>query len=291
MDDTTASKALASLGQEHRIRIFRILMRAGPLGLAAGEIAGFAGLAPSALSFHAAHLENAGLLRSWRVGRHVFYAVAADGVQRLLAFLTEECCDGRPELCGGLAGFAFPRCEPGGDRAMNDNRVFNVLFLCHHNSARSIMAEAILARLGIGRFRAFSAGKEPRGTVHPYTLDLLRANNHPVDELRSKSWDAFAGPEAPRLDFVFSVCEVTAGEICPAWPGQPMTAHWSVPDPAAASGREAERRLAFADAYRMLNTRIGIFASLPVSTLDKLTLQRHLDQIGAAQPNLRRAPA
>ena len=161
--------------------------------------------------------------------------------------------------------------------------IYNVLFICTGNSARSILAEAILNREGKGRFRAFSAGSHPKGAVHPMALDLLRRTNHPTDALRSKSWDEFAAPGAPTLDFAFTVCDNAAGEACPIWPGQPMTAHWGLPDPAAAAGSETERRLAFADAYRMLSNRIAIFVSLPLASLDRLSLQRRLDDIGRAK--------
>ncbi len=160
------------------------------------------------------------------------------------------------------------------------NDPFNVLFLCTGNSARSIMAEAILNRAGRGNFRAFSAGSQPKGQVHPYTLDLLRKLHFDVSGLRSKSWNEFAGPDAPKLDFVFTVCDNAANETCPVWPGQPMTAHWGVPDPAAAAGNEAEVRLAFADALRMLTNRINIFVSLPLRSLDELSLQSRLRAIG-----------
>ena len=157
---------------------------------------------------------------------------------------------------------------------------FNVLFLCTGNSARSIMAEALLNRVGRGHFRAFSAGSQPKGEVHPYALDLLSRMNFDVSGLRSKSWNEFTGPDAPKLDFVFTVCDNAAAETCPHWPGQPMTAHWGVPDPAAATGNEAEIRLAFPDAFRMLSNRISIFVSLPIRSLDALSLQRQLDAIG-----------
>jgi protein-tyrosine-phosphatase len=157
---------------------------------------------------------------------------------------------------------------------------FNVLFLCTGNSARSVMAEALLNREGRGHFRAFSAGSQPKGEIHPYTLDLLRRMNFDVGGLRSKSWLEFSGPDAPKLDFVFTVCDNAAAETCPVWPGQPMTAHWGVPDPAAAAGNEAEKRLAFADAFMMLSNRVAIFVSLPIRSLDQLSLQRQLDAIG-----------
>jgi arsenate reductase (thioredoxin) len=165
------------------------------------------------------------------------------------------------------------------DVAMSE-RSFNVLFLCTGNSARSIMAEAIINREGRGKFVGYSAGSQPKGAVHLLTLDLLRQLNYDVSALRSKSWSEFAEPGAPQLDFVFTVCDNAANETCPVWPGQPMTAHWGVPDPAAADGNEAERHFAFADTYRMLNQRISIFMSLPLRSLDQLSLQRRLDEIG-----------
>jgi protein-tyrosine-phosphatase len=163
---------------------------------------------------------------------------------------------------------------------VTEPRVFNVLFLCTGNSARSIMAECVLNRLGRGKFRAFSAGSHPKGAVHPFALDLLARLNYPTAGLRSKSWDEFAAPGAPQLDFVFTVCDNAANEVCPIWPGQPMTAHWGVPDPAVAEGTDAERRLAFTEALRMLTNRIGLFTNLPVASLDRLSLQRRLEEIG-----------
>ncbi|MGH6736780.1 MAG: arsenate reductase ArsC [Methyloceanibacter sp.] len=157
---------------------------------------------------------------------------------------------------------------------------FNVLFLCTGNSARSIMAECLLNRLGVGKFRAFSAGSHPAGAINPRALNLLRKTNFDVSKLRSKSWDEFATPGAPKLDFVFTVCDNAANEVCPIWPGQPMTAHWGLPDPAAADGTEAEKAFAFDDCFRMLNQRISIFVNLPLESLSKLSLQKHLDEIG-----------
>ena len=160
------------------------------------------------------------------------------------------------------------------------DHVYNVLFLCTRNSARSIIAESILNREGAGRFKAFSAGSHPKGQVHPFAIDLLKKLNHPTTGLRSKDWEEFAVPGAPAMDFVFTVCDNAANEVCPVWPGQPMTAHWGLPDPAAAEGTEAERHLAFADAYRMLLNRISIFTNLPMRSLDRLALQKRLDEIG-----------
>ncbi|MEP0408694.1 MAG: arsenate reductase ArsC [Roseibium sp.] len=161
-------------------------------------------------------------------------------------------------------------------------KVYNVLFLCTGNSARSIIAEGVMNRVGQGRYKAFSAGSHPKGVVHPYTLELLENANFKTDYARSKSRDEIAGADAPELDFVFTVCDNAAGEACPVWPGQPMTAHWGVPDPAAVEGNEAERRLAFSETLRMLNARISIFSSLPLESIDKLSLQKRLDDIGKA---------
>ncbi|BBE34548.1 arsenate reductase ArsC [Sphingosinicella microcystinivorans] len=157
---------------------------------------------------------------------------------------------------------------------------YNVLFLCTANSARSILAEAILNEIGEGRFRAFSAGSHPRGTVNPAALDVLRSLGHSVDDLRSKSWDEFAEPGAPKLDFVFTVCDNAAGEVCPIWPGQPVTAHWGIPDPAAVQGSEAEIHAAFFDAYRQLKNRISLFTALPIASIDRLSLRHRLAEIG-----------
>jgi arsenate reductase (thioredoxin) len=157
---------------------------------------------------------------------------------------------------------------------------YNVLFLCTGNSARSVLAEGILGHRADGRFRAYSAGSRPVGRVNPLALDLLRQARIPTDGLRSKSWDEFAAPGAPPLDFVFTVCDSAAGEVCPLWPGQPMTAHWGLPDPAAVQGTDAEKERAFRETYVMLDRRIGLFTSLPIASLDRLTLGERVREIG-----------
>jgi protein-tyrosine-phosphatase len=159
---------------------------------------------------------------------------------------------------------------------------YNILFLCTGNSARSVIAEAITRKTAPGRFNAYSAGSHPKGTVHPHALDLLRRLDHSTEGLRSKSWDEFAGPDAPKLDFVITVCDDAAGEVCPAWPGHPITAHWGLPDPAAVTGSEVDIALAFAETYRMLNNRIAGFANLKMSGLDRLSLQAKMRDIGLA---------
>jgi arsenate reductase (thioredoxin) len=164
---------------------------------------------------------------------------------------------------------------------MNSNeKIYNVLFLCTGNSARSILAEALLNRHGGGRFRAFSAGSQPAGRVNPYALALLGDTGFPTDGLRSKNWDEFGTPDAPPLDFVFTVCDNAAAEVCPIWPGQPVTAHWGVPDPAAVQGTDELKRKAFRDAFITLERRINLFLSLPIRSLDQLALARKVDEIG-----------
>jgi arsenate reductase len=164
-----------------------------------------------------------------------------------------------------------------------NHRPFNVLFLCTHNSARSVLAESIMNRVGAGRFKAYSAGSIPSGVLDPRAISLLQHLSYKTDDLRSKGWDEFApltNPDAPDLDFVFTVCDNAAGEVCPIWPGQPMTAHWGIPNPGAIKGTDAESAQAFAEAYRQLNSRITLFCALPMTSLDRLSLQRRLDEIG-----------
>lgn len=162
--------------------------------------------------------------------------------------------------------------------------IYNVLFLCTGNSARSILAESILNKQGKCKFRAFSAGSHPRGQVHPIALELLHHLGFPTEGLRSKSWEEFAAPNGPHLDFVFTVCDNAAGEACPYWPGQPMTAHWGIPDPAAVEGTDIEKSLAFREAFRSLETRIRLFLSLPLASIERMRLKQQLDEIGKTPP-------
>lgn len=166
------------------------------------------------------------------------------------------------------------------------DRPYNVLFLCTGNSARSILAEAALSRWSASKFRAFSAGSQPKGQVHPFTLELLQHLQLPIDGLRSKSWDEFARDGAPHLDFVFTVCDNAAGEVCPIWPGQPMTAHWGVEDPAAVQGTDDHKRAAFGKAFRELEARIKIFASLPIATLERMHLKQQVDEVGRSRSDV-----
>jgi arsenate reductase len=161
---------------------------------------------------------------------------------------------------------------------------YNVLFLCTGNSARSILAESIMNKWGNGRFRGFSAGSHPTGKINPFALELLKQMDFPTDGLRSKSWNDFAAPNETNFDFVFTVCDNAAGEVCPFWPGQPMTAHWGIPDPAAVEGIEIEKKLAFRRAFKSMETRIKLFLSLPLQSIDRMRLQKSLDEIGKTPP-------
>ncbi len=163
---------------------------------------------------------------------------------------------------------------------MEKGKIYSVLFLCTGNSARSILAESILNRIGEGRFRGYSAGSHPKGVVHPVTIELLESLGMPTEGLRSKSWDKFARPGAPEIDFIITVCDNAAGEVCPIWPGSPVTAHWGVPDPAAVEGDETTRKNAFRSAYRQLDNRIRLFTALRIGRLDSLSLKREIDEIG-----------
>jgi len=282
MEAQQAIAALGALAHETRLALFRLLVQRGPDGLSAGTIAEALDLPPSSLTFHLQQLTHAGLISQRRLGRQLFYATDFAAMNQVVAYLTENCCGGGA-VCEPVCRPATAAKTPSTEMeigVMPETQVYNVLFLCTGNSARSIMAEAILNRAGAGRFKAYSAGSHPKGAVHPRTIDLLRRLHYPTEMYRSKPWDEFAAPGAPVLDFVFTVCDSAAQEVCPVWPGQPMTAHWGVPDPAAATGTEAEIGLAFSDAYRQLNNRISIFVNLPLPKLDRLSLQQHLDEIG-----------
>ncbi len=167
---------------------------------------------------------------------------------------------------------------------LNASRPFNVLFVCTGNSARSILAEALMNRLGNGRFQGYSAGSTPTGRVNPFAVEYLRAQGLPIDGLRSKSWDEFARPATPAMDFVITVCDSAAGEACPVWPGQPVTAHWGMPDPAAVEGSDETKRAAFRRAFQLLRHRVGLFTSLPVAKLERGALTREVQRIGSAAP-------
>jgi protein-tyrosine-phosphatase/DNA-binding transcriptional ArsR family regulator len=266
---------LSTLGHPQRLAVFRLLVRRYPGAVPAGEIAEALGLKPSTFSTYLAALRGAGLIAQARRGTSLLYRADMDGAGALVSFLFADCCRGRPDLCQPLA--AVPLGAPTMDTAKPA-----VLFICTGNSARSIFAEAILRAEAGDRFTAFSAGTQPRSALNPVAVDLLRAKGYDVSCLRAKHVSEFQGADAPRLDFVFTVCDRAANEDCPAWPGQPITGHWGTPDPVKAEGTEAERALAFQRAYAELRNRILPFVALRLRGMSRAAIQSEVDDIGRA---------
>lgn len=266
-----AAHAFATLGHPDRLAVFRLLMRFAPQGVRPTEIARALGLKQNTLSHHLSDLVGAGLVQARREGRSLFYAVELAATEALIAYLAIDLGRARPDLMSPL----FP---PKKDFAMQDAG-FAVLFICSGNSARSILAEALLRDLGQGKFRAHSAGHQPQGSPNPVALDVLQRNGHDIAELRSKHVSTFQAPGAPPMDFVFTVCDTAAAEECPPWPGQPITGHWGLPDPVKATGTDAERALVFAQTYAALRRRILAFVALPFDSLNRLSLQAEVDAI------------
>jgi arsenate reductase len=269
----TRKEAVATLGalaQETRLGILRLLIQRGSEGMASGELGARLKLSSPTLSFHLNHLKYAGLVTSRRESSFIIYGARHRTIDNLIEYLSHKCRN-------ASADGAY---QDGLDSVVVPPRTLNVLFLCTHNSARSIMAECAINRWGAGKFNGFSAGSHPRGTVHPSALRVLNALGYETDHLRSKHWDEFSEPTGPTLDFVFTLCDRAAAEVCPAWPGQPITAHWGVKDPAAFMGSDAATRRAFLLTYRELEQRIRIFTSLPIETLERFALQRWATEIG-----------
>lgn len=250
------------------------------------------------ISRHLAQLRELGLVQARRSGTWMHYAIAPDlpaWAQQVL----DAALPAFAQTARGLADLnvlaaaekmndlddAIPSCQTFFEDSLMQQPTYNVLFLCTGNSARSIMAEALLNHWGQGKFHAYSAGSHPRGEIHPRTLELLQRLGFPTDNLRSKNWDEFAQAGAPVMDFVFTVCDQAKNEVCPVWPGQPMTAHWGVPDPVAAEGDEVAKSLAFREAFRVLENRIKLFTSLQLPQLDKLRIKQEIDKIGTTTPD------
>lgn len=277
MEISDAAAVFGALSQESRLAVLRLLIAAGPSGLPAGTAAERLGLPASTASFHLSALERVGLVQATRQGRQIIYAARFFALRQLLAFLAETCCGGQPALCGDIASLLplLPE-EPTPMTA-----AFNVLFLCTRNSARSIMAEAILESLGHGRFHAWSAGSDPASEPMPEVMEKLRALGHDVARLHSKSWDTFIRPDAPRMDFVIALCDVLHGQVCPDFGATAITAAWPLPDPGKFSGSAAERSTMLNELYASLRRRLDIFTSLPFASLDRLAMRTRLEDLGA----------
>jgi ArsR family transcriptional regulator, arsenate/arsenite/antimonite-responsive transcriptional repressor / arsenate reductase (thioredoxin) len=265
--------ALQALAHPGRLSVFRLLMRRAPQAVRPTEIAEALGLKLNTLSVYLAILTRAGLAVAERDGRAINYRLDRRRIAGLIAFLADDCCRGRPEIC-----LPIGRSEAREGRSAMEP--YRILFICTGNSARSLMAESIVNADASGRFRAFSAGTNSRKGPNPMAMALLESLGHATGALRSKDREEFTGPDAPRFDFVFTLCDDAANEECPAWPGQPITAHWGMRDPVRAVGTEAERALAFREAYRVLASRLRCFMALPIASLDRMSLQREVDAIG-----------
>ncbi len=262
---------LTTLGHPHRLALFRLLMRRYPDRLPAGEIAEALDLKASTLSTYLSALAQAGLITQNRAGTSLLYAIDMENVRQTFDFLLVDCCRGRPDICSAIPAMTMEASV---------KQKFNVLFICTGNSARSIFAETLLRDLAGDRFNAYSAGTKPHSELNPFAVAQLRAKGHDISGLRSKTLAEFSGPDAPELDFVFTVCNRAANEQCPPWDDQPISGHWGVPDPVKATGTYAEKSLAFQHAYGALKRRIEAFAALPVAALDRLALQSAVDEIG-----------
>lgn len=272
MDEAAIVTRLAALGQTTRLAVVRSLLKVHPDGINAGEIARLCDVAHNTLSAHLNVLTNAGLVTVERRGREMNYRVELKKLRGLVKFLAKDCGDVL------LASTDESEDTSVSERFMSP--AFNVLFLCTHNSARSIMAEALLEKIGRGRFHAYSAGAEPAHEPLPEVLERLKALGHETSQLRCKSWNEFKGPDAPRMDFIIALCDVPHGQFCPDLAGQYVTAAWPLPDPAQFKGSTAERTTLLNELYAMIRRRVEIFTSLPFQSLDRMALKARLDEIG-----------
>ena len=266
---------LTTLGHPQRMAVFRLLMRRYPDAVPAGELGQALGLKPSTLSVYLAALASAGLVGKTRHGTSLHYKIEMEAAREVIDYLFLDCCRGRPQLC--------PTVYSGQNRgnALMPSRKLNVIFICTGNSARSILAESILRDEAGDRFNAYSAGTRPAGKPNPFALALLKEKGHKTSGLRSKNLDEFQRRGAPQMDFIFTVCDSAANEECPLWPGQPISGHWGIPDPAAVKGSDTDKYRAFETAYAQMQARIRAFLARNPEGLDKGALQKHIDQIGA----------
>ena len=273
MEKLTPSR-LSILGHPQRLAVFRLLMRRYPDKVPAGELAEALGLKASTLSAYLSALQQAGLVTQERVSTSLRYSIDMPEVRRVFDYLLLDCCRGRPEICSPVSMPVSARARPVPDRK------YNVLFICVGNSARSIFAESILRKTAGDRFNAYSAGTRPGSGPNPFAIRILNDKGHDISVLRSKDVSEFSGPDAPHFDFVFTVCNQAANEECPVWEGQPVTGHWGMPDPVEVEGNDAQKALAFQEAYGALKQRIDLFTALNVDSLSRLALQARIDDIG-----------
>ncbi|MCF2904816.1 helix-turn-helix domain-containing protein [Octadecabacter sp. CECT 8868] len=272
--ESVIPQRLSTLGHPQRLAVFRLLMRRYPDRVPATELAQALELKPNTLSTYVNALMQAGLVSQERVGTSLRYAIDLNVTRETIDYLLHDCCRGHPEICTPNAySSSF------GDK-LEIGRKFNVLFICTGNSARSIFAESILRDIAGDRFVAYSSGTRPRSELNPFALDVLAQNGHDVSVLRAKNISEFQGPDAPQFDFVFTVCDQAANEECPAWQGQTISAHWGLPDPVKVEGTDAEKSLAFHQIYGALRNRMTGFTALPIASLDRISLQKAVDNIG-----------
>ena len=277
--EASAIEGFGSLAQPTRLAAVRHLLAVHPQSLPAGEIARLCEVPHNTMSTHRGILSRAGLISVEKDGRSMNYRADVTGFRGLLDFLSRDCCNGRPELCGSAFDLPFESiaAQPT-EKFMTP--AFNVLFLCNQNSARSIIAEALLEKIGRSRFRAYSAGAEPAQEPVPEVIDRLKTLGHDVSRLRSKSWNEFTGPDAPRMDFVIALCDAPQGQFCPDLGAQFVTSAWPLPDPAQFKGSTAERTTLLNELYAMIRRRIEIFTSLPFDSLDRMAVKARIDEIG-----------
>lgn len=280
IDVTEIIDGLGSLAQPTRLAAFRQLLVAFPGSLAAGEIARRCDVPHNTMSTHLTILTRAGLVTVEREGRGMNYRADVRSFRGLIRFLASDCCGGRPDLCGDLARLLPEEADDIKENTMSP--AFNVLFLCTQNSARSIIAESLLEKIGKGRFNAYSAGSDPAKNPMPEVIDRLKVLGHDVSNLHSKSWNEFTRPDAPKMDFVIALCDTLDGQICPDFGEKNITAAWPLPDPAKFSGSSTEKATLLNELYAMIRRRLEIFTSLPFASLDKIALKARLDEIGDA---------
>lgn len=265
---------LSTLGHPTRLALFRLLMRRFPDKVPATELAHALEIKPNTLSTYIGALMQAELVTQERSGTFLRYAINMEAARDTFDYLWRDCCRGRPEVC---APSSFPNTHESRNTA---DRKYDVLFICTGNSARSIFAESILRKEAGDRFNAYSAGTKPRSELNPFAVDVLRQKGHDIDVLSAKNVAAYQGEDAPEFDFVFTVCDQAANEECPAWQGQPVSAHWGMTDPVKTEGTDAQIRLAFQQTFGAMRNRILAFTALPFASLDRISLQNAIDDIG-----------